>query len=159
MITIKFCTCHDSTAVMACAKIYSDLTKEWCGNQHVLIILDLNFAWKIISKTGPRPAPIQQTSCNTVVNHDNMIAQSPWNIMAELDMGSLGWRPVGAKIPMIYANFKSLRLDVCAEDLSLDVFYIDRCSYYFLPTYPIVTGLSWFQCSRKSSDMSDISDG
>ena len=62
-LTAKFCTCHDSNAVMACVKFCSDCTITtgiraiWCSYSNLI------YAWKIVSEMGhivmkPRKNPI-----------------------------------------------------------------------------------------------------
>ena len=51
-ISAKFCTCHDSTAVMACAKICSDLIIFKRLTVKCQFLSNLNCARKIISEMG-----------------------------------------------------------------------------------------------------------
>ena len=50
-IATNFCICHDSCAVMTCAKFYCNhLTTTWHNIKR--LHLDLNFEWQVVSDNG-----------------------------------------------------------------------------------------------------------
>ena len=53
VITQKFCTCQDSTAVMACAIFWTIWWLEIVTQQTVISIKFVFFAWNIVSGMGP----------------------------------------------------------------------------------------------------------
>ena len=77
----KFNTCHDSTAVVACAKFWCNLTaRKWITTKHHLH-WNRNCEWKIVSKIFQR---VTNTICR---NKDSsralveyQVRQCPWKL-------------------------------------------------------------------------------
>ena len=65
-VTTKFCTCHNSTAVVACAKICSDVISKDVNYRHRVLLGNLLFCRHNHKYNGPLSASVIWTSLTTI---------------------------------------------------------------------------------------------